>query len=213
MHERILVSDFDGTITKADTLSKFLEDYADPKWLDIENDWRDGKFGSQECLIKQFALVPNLTPSLVESFLDTIEIDEYFIPFCNKAKDAGMPVVVLSDGLDYFINKILEKYKIDFINVITNHAYFNEYGKFIIEFPNESHKCLNNAGTCKCKVVKNLQKRYKTVYYAGDGASDFCVSKHPNIIFAKSALAQHCKNNNINHIQFNNYSKLIEEMF
>ena len=40
-----------------------------------------------------------------------------------------MPVIILSDGLDYFINIILEKNKIDYINVITNHAYFNEYGK------------------------------------------------------------------------------------
>ena len=80
----------------------------------------------------QFALVPNLTKELIDKFLDTVEIDEWFIPFCKKAKEAGMPVVVLSDGLDYFINKILERHKIDFINVITNHAYFNEYNKFII---------------------------------------------------------------------------------
>jgi len=120
----IIVSDFDGTITKTDTLSKFLEDYADAKWLDIENDWRDGKFGSQECLIRQFALVPNLTPQLVSDFLDTMEIDEGFSLFAKNAKAQGIPIVILSDGLDYFINKILEKNNIDYINVITNHAYF-----------------------------------------------------------------------------------------
>lgn len=213
MREKIFVSDFDGTITKQDTLSKFLEDYADSKWLDIENDWRNGKFGSQECLIRQFSLVPNLTPELIDKFLDTIEIDEWFIPFCNKAKKHNLPVVVLSDGLDYFINKIFEKYKIDYINVITNHAYFNEYKKFILEFPNDSRRCTNDAGTCKCKVVTNLKKRYKTVYYAGDGASDFCVSKHPDIVFAKSGLAEYCKNNNIEYTEYKNYSKLIDEVF
>ena len=106
MRDMIIVSDFDGTITKTDTLSKFLEDYADPKWLDIENDWREGKFGSQECLVKQFALVPNLTPELIDNFLDTMEIDEGFIPFALRAKKNGIPIVILSDGLDYFINKM-----------------------------------------------------------------------------------------------------------
>ena len=86
MRKKIVVSDFDGTITKKDTLSKFLEDYADPRWLDIENDWRDGKFGSQECLTRQFALVSNLSPQIIDEFLDTVEIDEGFIPFANKAK-------------------------------------------------------------------------------------------------------------------------------
>ena len=208
MHDIILVSDFDGTITKTDTLSKFLEDYADPKWLDIENDWRDGKFGSQECLIKQFALVPNLTPELIDKFLDSMEIDEGFIPFCQKANENNIPVVVLSDGLDYFINKIFEKNGIDFVNVITNHAYFDDRGRFRIEFPNDSKHCTNDAGTCKCKVVKNLKKRYKKVLYVGDGASDFCVSKEPDIVFAKAGLEEYCKNNGINHIKYSTYKDI-----
>lgn len=213
MQSKILVSDFDGTITKKDTLSKFLEYYAGPKWLDIEKDWKDGKIVSKECLVKQFALIPNLTPELIYNFLDFIELDEWFIPFCKKAREINMPVVILSDGLDYFINKILEKNEIDFINVITNHAYFNEYGRFIIEFPNDSQKCANNAGTCKCTVVRNLKKLYQTVYYAGDGVSDFCVSKEPDIIFAKSALAKYCTLNNIKYIAYKNYQKIIEELF
>ena len=35
MKEKIIVSDFDGTITKKDTLSTFLELYADKEWLVI----------------------------------------------------------------------------------------------------------------------------------------------------------------------------------
>ena len=95
MQDTILVSDFDGTITKIDTLSKFLEDYAEPKWLDIENDWRDGKFGSQECLTKQFALVPHLTPDLIEKFLDTMEIDDGFVPFCKQLKKKNIPIILV----------------------------------------------------------------------------------------------------------------------
>ncbi len=209
MRDMIFVSDFDGTITKTDTLSKFLEDYADPKWLDIENDWRDGKFGSQECLIKQFALVPNLSVELIEEFLNTIQIDDYFANFALYLKNKGIPIVILSDGLDYFINRVLEKNNLDFINVITNHAYFDDWGKFIIEFPNDSKHCSNNAGTCKCKVVKNLKKRYKKVFYAGDGASDFCVSKEPDILFAKSGLIEYCKNNGLSYTPFTNYNDIL----
>lgn len=212
MQDIILVSDFDGTITKTDTLSKFLEDYADPKWLDIENDWRDGKFGSQECLTKQFALVPNLTPELIDMFLDTMEIDEGFIPFCQKARTNNIPVIVLSDGLDYFINKIFEKNNIDFVNVITNHAYFDDRGRFRIEFNNSSKHCTNDAGTCKCKVVKNLKKRYKKVLYVGDGASDFCVSKEPDIVFAKAGLSEYCTNNGIKFVKYSTYLDITDNI-
>lgn len=217
MRDMIIVSDFDGTITKTDTLSKFLEDYADPKWLDIENDWRDGKFGSQECLVRQFELVPNLTPELIDGFLDTMEIDEGFIPFCRQAKKLNVPIVILSDGLDYFINRILEKHGLDFINVITNHAYFEQTskfkGEFVIEFPNDSRHCTNDAGTCKCKAVRNLKKLYKTVVYVGDGASDFCVSKEPDIVYAKAGLAEYCKNNNIRFKKYGTYSDIKNSLF
>lgn len=213
MRDIILVSDFDGTITKTDTLSKFLEDYADPKWLDIENDWRDGKFGSQECLVRQFALVPDLSPELIDRFLSTMGIDEGFIPFCEKAKEVGLPVVVLSDGLDYFINQIFEKNGIDFVNVITNHAYFDDRGRFRIEFPNDSKHCTNDAGTCKCKVVNNLKKRYKKVVYVGDGASDFCVSKEPHIVYAKAGLAEYCRQNAIDYIPYRTYKDIFKNIF
>ena len=213
MRDIIIVSDFDGTITKTDTLSKFLEDYADDKWLDIENDWRDGKFGSQECLIRQFALVPNLTPKLIDDFLNTMEIDDGFIPFALRAKKYGIPIVVLSDGLDYFINKIFERYKIDFVNVITNHAYFDERNNFRIEFPNDSKHCKNDAGTCKCKVVNNLKKRYKKVIYIGDGASDFCVASEPDIIFAKTGLEEYCKNNSIKYTPYKSYNDIVRDYF
>lgn len=210
MREKILVSDFDGTVTKRDTLSKFLEDYADTRWSDIENEWRSGKIGSKECLKRQFALVANLTPEVIENFIQTVEIDEWFIPFCDRAEKIGMPVLILSDGLDYFIRKILKKYGIDYINVVTNHAYFNKNGRFIIEFPNESHKCSKGAGTCKCEVLRNLKKLYKTVYYVGDGVSDYCAAKLPDYVFAKSAFSLYCKNNKIDYIGYKSYKEVLE---
>ena len=84
MKEKIIVSDFDGTITKKDTLSTFLELYADKEWLVIEDKWVKGEIGSAECLQKQFDLVKDLSPELIDSFVETMEIDDYFEEF--KAK-------------------------------------------------------------------------------------------------------------------------------
>ena len=76
MNDTIIISDFDGTITKKDTLVLFLEKYAPVEWVDIENDWKNKKIGSQECLKKQFGLIPSLTEHLIDDFLKDIEIDE-----------------------------------------------------------------------------------------------------------------------------------------
>lgn len=42
--------DFDGTITKEDTLNKFLRVYAKTDWLEVEEKWMNGAIGSKQCI-------------------------------------------------------------------------------------------------------------------------------------------------------------------
>ena len=42
MNKLQIFCDFDGTITKEDTLNKFLRVYADKKWLELEEEWISG---------------------------------------------------------------------------------------------------------------------------------------------------------------------------
>ena len=112
MKEKIIVSDFDGTITKKDTLSTFLELYADKEWLVIEDKWVKGEIGSAECLQKQFDLVKDLSPELIDTFVETMEIDDYFEEFNKVRLKNNIDFLILSDGLDYFINRILQKHGI-----------------------------------------------------------------------------------------------------
>ena len=211
MNNTIIISDFDGTITKKDTLVLFLEKYAPVKWVDIENDWKNKKIGSQECLKRQFGLIPCLTEHLIDNFLNDIEIDDYFKIFCDKLKQHNIPIIVLSDGLDYFIDKILKKYDIYYPQIVTNHAYFKN-NQFIIDFPNSSKHCKNNAGTCKCNIVNKLKQEYENIIYIGDGTSDFCVAKSANTLYAKSSLRDFCISNNINHIAYNTYNDIIQNI-
>ncbi|MBR1942382.1 2,3-diketo-5-methylthio-1-phosphopentane phosphatase, partial [bacterium] len=53
--------DFDGTVTKKDTVNTFFEKYASPKWLKYEKLWIAGKITSQENAIKQVALLQNIS--------------------------------------------------------------------------------------------------------------------------------------------------------
>ena len=51
-------SDFDGTITKEDTLNKFLRVYAKTDWLEVEEKWMNGDIGSKQCIEEQMQLFP-----------------------------------------------------------------------------------------------------------------------------------------------------------
>jgi len=211
MKNLCIVSDFDGTITNRDGLYSFIETYAKGDWEKIEQDWAEGKISSKECLIEEFKLVPNLSEKLVDTFIKTMTIDEHFADFYHYLCEQKIDFYVVSDGVDYFIEKILENFGLSNLKIISNHGEFRN-GKFEWSFPNDSNNCLNNAGTCKCEVVKNLYQQYDKICYIGDGVSDYCVADKVDFLFAKNRLLKFCKDKKINYVEYNNFSDIKAEL-
>ena len=96
--KNIIYCDFDGTITKEDTLRKFFTLFTGDKWLEAEQLWIEGQINSQECLISELNLIKNISQKELEEFLETIEIDEYFCEFYKFIKNRNYDFVILSDG-------------------------------------------------------------------------------------------------------------------
>lgn len=208
MDKKIVVCDFDGTITKIDTIGEFLETFADPDWHISEGQWRRGEIGSMECMSLQFSEIKNITYSQIMDFINSREVDDYFLEFYNLAKQNGIKVVIVSDGFDFFIKPILAKVGITDMEIHTNHMEFKD-GKFLMEFPNVHENCKKHSGTCKCAIVNEFKKQYDTVFYVGDGQSDYCVCNKADVLFAKHHLKDFCQKNEINHVDYKTFKDVI----
>ena len=99
--------DFDGTIATVDTTDLLLERFAAPAWRDIEDDWRVGRIGSRECLVRQIDLV-RASEAEMDAFVAGIEIDGGFQQFVRLCRRLGHSVAVVSDGLDRTVEAVLE---------------------------------------------------------------------------------------------------------
>lgn len=213
MKEIQIFCDFDGTITKVDTLNQFLKLYADKKWLEIEEKWENGEIGSRECMSEQMKLFSDMTEEKIDKFLSAVELDTYFPEFLKLIQQYNIDFYIVSDGFDLFINKILEKNGIQDIKVFANRLIFNK-GSFISKYPYTDDQCSIKAGMCKCNIVKKYRNVTKSLIYIGDGLSDFCVSKKSDLLFAKERLLEYCKKNkntneHYNLIGFNNFSDIV----
>src|SRR2546423_8499523 len=102
----ILFLDFDGTISERDAIDAILEEFADPRWLAIEEEWRTGRIGSRECLRAQMALV-RATGAEVNVLLDSIKVDRGFATLLELCARHSVPTHIVSDGFDYCIRRIL----------------------------------------------------------------------------------------------------------
>ncbi len=206
--------DFDGTITKQDTVNSFFKIFAKPEWINVEQEWINGKISSCTCMQLQLDLIDNLTEEKFYNFLNSIQIQDGFIKFCTLAEQNNKNIAVISDGFDYFIEYILKKENINTPFFANKLDFLKENGflKFKLSFPNTDNACPLSLGSCKCAKVKNLTAEDEKFLFAGDGLSDRCIASKAHLLFAKNSLKNHCVKNGMNFSEFNDFNDILNRL-
>ncbi|MCD6360401.1 MAG: MtnX-like HAD-IB family phosphatase [Armatimonadetes bacterium] len=215
----IVMSDFDGTITLKDTGWVVFDTLELEEAWDWEYRWRDREIGSMECLRGQWGLV-NLPPDELLALVDDIELDERFPEFVMRAREAGAEVVVASDGLSFYLDRMLERlgFEIcdddpepgvlrDCVTRYVNTAILTEDGVHI-EFPHSNPACLQ-CGNCKQSHLSRLRLKYRRAIYIGDGYSDRCPAMTADIVFAKGHLAKLFDEDGLPYVPFESFDDII----
>jgi 2,3-diketo-5-methylthio-1-phosphopentane phosphatase len=197
---RVLV-DFDGTIAPIDTTDLLLERFARPAWRAIEDEWKAGRIGSRECLIRQIDLV-RATPAELDAFIGAVEIDSGFARFVKLVQRLGHAVAVVSDGLDRTIRGVLERCAID-VPFFANHLQWRGADRWRLTFPHAKGDCASLSGNCKCAFAEGRPREVGIL--VGDGRSDFCLAGRVDLVLAKNTLLQHCRSAGLPHIAFDDF--------
>lgn len=184
-----VVLDFDGTITCRDVLDDLIQRYAaNDSWKQIELQWQGGQIGSRECLSREFALL-RISRADLERFLDTVDIDPGMATLLGVLRAHHVPVAILSDGIDFFINRILKQHGICGIPVRANTLRL-ENGQWTLACPWANQACTSGAAHCKCASLEEISEPGRQIIYVGDGRSDLCPARTADVVFAKHVLAR-----------------------
>lgn len=182
--KRISVScDFDGTITVTDTVNALLQEFAEPAWLAIEDDWCAGKIGSRDCLSAQTDLL-RIEPAQLDAYLDAVAVDPDAAAFFQDCERMGMDVVVVSDGYDWAVRRILDRIGAKTVPVFANRLVPKGADRWSLECPYMAEAC--GSGVCKCAVAAAPGLRA----HIGDGRSDTCIADRVDVVFAKGYLLE-----------------------
>lgn len=205
MHIRI-ICDFDGTIALEDVTDTLLERFALPEWREIEADWKDGKIGSRECMLRQVDLLRADIRAL-DGCLDAVAIDPGFPAFVALARQYDVDLAVVSDGLDYAIRRILGRFGLVTLPIYANRLEFLGGDRYRLSFPHASDGCVKGSGTCKCRLASAGDPSRTLRILIGDGASDYCAATSVHLAFAKDKLLTHCRANNLPHVAFADFDE------
>ena len=211
---RIFV-DFDGTITDRDVGDSIFERFLRPELLEqgwhqnIIGEWKAGRLSSRECLVRECenTLVTREELNLLlESHVLTPGFDS-LVAFCGER---DIPLTVLSDGLDYYIEYILGKFGFGAIDYRANHMYFTE-DSILVDFPYVDKGC-GRCGNCKRWHIDSERGEGDTVVYIGDGYSDRYAIMSADVVFARRDLAEYCAKNSREHTPFENFHDVLREL-
>jgi 2,3-diketo-5-methylthio-1-phosphopentane phosphatase len=198
--------DFDGTIAPIDTTDLLLERFASPEWREIEEEWKAGRIGSRECLVRQIDLV-RATPDELDRFIAAIDIDPGFPDFVALWQEYGHDITVVSDGLDRTVNAVLDGHDID-VPVYANHLQWRGDDRWRLTFPHARSDCRSLSGNCKCRFTEGSTLELRIVI--GDGRSDFCIAGRADLVLAKSSLLRHCSQHDLPHLAFDHFAEASE---
>ena len=203
----ILFLDFDGTLTERDAIDALLEAFADPRWLDIEREWRAGRIGSRACLSEQIALL-RATQEELDRLLDSIELDAGLNILLKTCAAHQIQSYVISDGLDYCIHRILSRTSTDFVrhslHVYTNHLESKGGREWRVEFPFFHQACAHGCATCKPAMMSLLNGAGAPTIFVGDGLSDRYAAASADLVFAKQSLAAYCVEQQLPYVAYDN---------
>lgn len=204
--------DFDGTITRVDATDAVLEAFALPAWREWEQRWVAGEITSQECLSRQVELIQADRETVVE-FVADLPIDEGILALDRRCKEQGVPLTIVSDGLDLIVESVLRRHALLHLPVFSNHLRWNEAGVPVLSFPFSSQGCRSGAGTCKCVLTRTAESTVSRPAYIGDGQSDQCVAATMQTVFAKGTLREYCDRQAIAYTPFETLGEVAERLF
>ncbi len=204
--------DFDGTITKKDVGDAIFLKFCDEKIVNeiIDKLLRD-KISARQCWVSLCEIAKISDKKELNDFIDTIEIDPAFHKFVQFCVENKIDFYVLSDGFDYYIDRIFKRESLDHVKFYSNRLEITEDNKFIPHFPYLDINCQTSAN-CKRNHIINHSSDDEFTVFIGDGNSDKYTSQFCDFIFAKADLLKFCERERITYFPFNDFQDIIDRM-
>lgn len=213
----IFFTDFDGTITTADSndfmtdnlgFGKEKREAGNREVLAGRAHFRDMFYGMMDSIQTPF-------DECLRLLLANIKLDPGFKEFYNWSQEHNVPIVILSGGMEPVIRALLDELlgpgwnmQIVSNNVapIAEGRSINEEGGWKIVYHDESGH--GHDKSIEIRKYSSLPSR-PAMFYAGDGVSDLSAAKETDLLFAKEGKGKSAESNVVNNGTNTNRSRYL----
>jgi 2-hydroxy-3-keto-5-methylthiopentenyl-1-phosphate phosphatase len=171
---RVLILDFDGTVTLSDVGDAVCEKFAPSEWRAIDDQWVRHEISLPEAQRRMWALA-RATREQAAGFLrgEAGRLRPGLEELLEAAAGKGVEVWLASGGFDFYIEQLLGPLLSKFARSYYSRAVFSG-DRIAVSFPHGELAC-DRCAVCKGKVCDLARASGAEVLFAGDGHSDRCV--------------------------------------
>jgi 2-hydroxy-3-keto-5-methylthiopentenyl-1-phosphate phosphatase len=186
-----------------------LDQFAKGNWHHINDLYSAGKINVGEFNDQTFSLVKTSKRSMRDYLKGKITIRPGFTDFIKLCGKKGIRVVIVSNGLDFYIKQVLDD--LGFPETEFHAAETRFHSNILkVRYPDPAGKTVNE-GFKDIWVQKFVSEGYHVVY-VGNGTSDLSPARGAHRIFATESLLEHCQINGVTCIPFTSFKEINKEI-
>ncbi len=182
--------DFDDTSAEQNVAELLLNRFGGPTWKANRE-----RLHSRELTLKEyqeiaFRDIQADRAAMQAHVKQNATLRPYFGELWSYCRSEGFPMAIVSLGLDFYIEALLEKEGFAEVPVFAVNTNFTPDG---ISFEyHHARPGQEKLGISKGLVVDRYREQGHCVFYAGDGMSDFEAADRADVLFAHRRLAEEC---------------------
>jgi 2-hydroxy-3-keto-5-methylthiopentenyl-1-phosphate phosphatase len=201
--------DFDGTITEEDISFFLLDAFAQGDWRRLLRDYKEHKISVGEFNTRAFAMVKANKPTLLGALKGEVKVRAGFRELVNYCLKKGFRLVIVSNGLEFYIRAVLKDLGLGNVEVYAAQASFHHEG-MKVQYVGPDGKRLED-GFKEAYTQSFLKLGYKVIYI-GNGDSDAAPAKYAHHVFATGDLLAYCIENNLKYKPFETFIDVVKEL-
>jgi len=203
--------DFDGTVTEEDVSFLLLDTYVGGVWREHLKEYTSGRIPVGAFNRKVFGMMKADRRAMTELVLgsERVRIRPGFRELVEYCLGQGYRVVIVSNGLLFYIQAILERLGVSGVEVYAAENEFDPGGMKVRYLGPDGAEL--EAGF-KEVYTELLNKEGYQVLYVGNGNSDIYSARRCRHVFATAELLERCRKEGLACLPFNDFFDVIKGM-
>lgn len=205
----LIQCDFDGTIIRSNLGVLFRETFAHGDWKSVETAYAQHRITVEECNRWQYRLIREPVENLQEFACRHTEVRSGFSEFVEYCQQNGILLVIVSNGVDFYIQTVLARIGMSHLELHCGHGVFNDDGIIVSYEDPEGHPL---DSSFKGRYLKWLRQRDSTIVYLGDGYSDIEPASQADHVLATGVLPDMLEAESVAATPFDDFYDVIREI-